>query len=147
MSDLVVLAFKTEDGALQMRDKLMALQKQQLIALEDAAVVIRRQDGKVKVNGEVAKASKLVKVGDELTIKMRGGKYRTLEILAISHKSVSAKDALLLYKEEKLELSHESQELFDLQWQVAKTIKPKYKGRPTKKERRKIDQFKQKSDF
>ena len=105
------------------------------------------QDGKVKVNGEVAKASKLVKVGDELTIKMRGGKYRTLEILAISHKSVSAKDALLLYKEEKLELSHESQELFDLQWQVAKTIKPKYKGRPTKKERRKIDQFKQKSDL
>ena len=54
MSDLVVLAFKTEDGALQMRDKLMALQKQQLIALEDAAVVIRRQDGKVKVKQAVS---------------------------------------------------------------------------------------------
>mgnify|MGYP003574537284 CR=1 FL=1 len=49
MSDLVVFTFKTEDGAAQMRDELVALQKQELIALEDAAVVVRRQDGKVKV--------------------------------------------------------------------------------------------------
>ena len=49
MSDLIVLAFDSEDGALQLRDKLLSLQKQQLISLEDAAVVIRRQDGKVKV--------------------------------------------------------------------------------------------------
>ena len=49
MSDLVVFTFKTEDGAVQMRDKLISLQKQQIITLEDAAVVVRRQDGKVKV--------------------------------------------------------------------------------------------------
>ena len=49
MSDLIVLAFDTEDGALQLRDKLLSLQKQMLIQLEDAAVVVRRQDGKVKV--------------------------------------------------------------------------------------------------
>jgi uncharacterized membrane protein len=49
MSDLIVLAFDSEDGALQLRDKLLALQKQHLISLEDAAVVVRRQDGKVKV--------------------------------------------------------------------------------------------------
>lgn len=54
MSDLVVLAFNTEDGAIQMRDKLVALQKQKLISLEDAAVVIRRQDGKVKVKQAVS---------------------------------------------------------------------------------------------
>jgi uncharacterized membrane protein len=49
MADLIVFAFETEDGAGQMRDKLISLQKQQLIELEDAAVVIRKQDGKVKV--------------------------------------------------------------------------------------------------
>lgn len=54
MSDLVVLAFDTEHGATQMRDKLVDLQKQDIIQLEDAAVVIRRQDGKVKVRQAVS---------------------------------------------------------------------------------------------
>ena len=49
MSDLIVLAFDTETGAQEMRDKLMQLQKQKIIELEDAAVVVRKQDGKVKV--------------------------------------------------------------------------------------------------
>jgi len=49
MADLIVFAFDNEDGAAAMRDKLISLQKQQLIELEDAAVVVRRQDGKVKV--------------------------------------------------------------------------------------------------
>ena len=54
MSDLVVLAFDSENGAIQLRDKLAMLQKQQIIQLEDAAVVIRRQDGKVKVKQAVS---------------------------------------------------------------------------------------------
>ena len=54
MSDLIVLAFDSEDGAIQLRDKLGMLQKQQLIQLEDAAVVVRRQDGKVKVKQAVS---------------------------------------------------------------------------------------------
>ena len=49
MSDLVVLAFDTETGAAEMRDDLLRLQKQKIIELEDAAVVVRKQDGKVKV--------------------------------------------------------------------------------------------------
>jgi uncharacterized membrane protein len=49
MSDLIVLAFDTETGAQEMRDELMQLQKQKIIELEDAAVVVRREDGKVKV--------------------------------------------------------------------------------------------------
>lgn len=54
MSTLVVLAFKDETSAEQMRDKLAALQKQQLISLSDAAVVVRKQDGKVKVKQAVS---------------------------------------------------------------------------------------------
>jgi uncharacterized membrane protein len=49
MSNLVVLAFDDENGAFALRDKLISLQKQHIVALEDAAVVIRKQDGKVKV--------------------------------------------------------------------------------------------------
>jgi len=54
MTTLVVLAFKDETGAEQMREKLAGLQKLQLISLADAAVVVRRQDGKVKVNQAVS---------------------------------------------------------------------------------------------
>lgn len=49
MSNLIVLAFDNEQGATQMRDELIKLQKQQLIELEDAAVVVRPMKGKPKV--------------------------------------------------------------------------------------------------
>ena len=49
MSDLLVFAFDTETGAIEMRDELISMQKQKLVELEDAAVVVRHQDGKVKV--------------------------------------------------------------------------------------------------
>ena len=49
MSDLIVLAFDSENGAIALRDRLLDLQKQHLISLEDAAVVVRNQDGKAKV--------------------------------------------------------------------------------------------------
>ena len=49
MSNLVVMAFHNEYGAEQVRDKLVDLQKAQLIKIDDACVVVRKQDGKVKV--------------------------------------------------------------------------------------------------
>jgi uncharacterized membrane protein len=49
MSDLIVLAFEDEASAFQMRDKLLQMQKQQLITLSDAAIVTRKADGKPKV--------------------------------------------------------------------------------------------------
>ncbi|GMQ79180.1 MAG: DUF1269 domain-containing protein [Anaerolineae bacterium] len=49
MADLIVFAFDTEDGAAKTRDALIKMQKMQLVELEDAAVVVRKQDGKVKV--------------------------------------------------------------------------------------------------
>ena len=49
MSELVVFTFKTETGAKEMEDAIIQMQKMQLIQLEDAAYVVRRQDGKVKV--------------------------------------------------------------------------------------------------
>jgi uncharacterized membrane protein len=49
MSEMLVFAFKTPTGAAEMRDALVTLQKQELISLGDAAVVVRNADGKVKV--------------------------------------------------------------------------------------------------
>jgi uncharacterized membrane protein len=49
MSQLIVLAFETENGAIEMREALISLQKQHLITLEDAAVVVRKMDGKPKI--------------------------------------------------------------------------------------------------
>jgi len=53
MCDLVVLAFPNETGARQMEDLLISLQRQAVIQLEDAAYVVRRQNGKVKVKQAV----------------------------------------------------------------------------------------------
>jgi uncharacterized membrane protein len=49
-----VFAFKDETGATEMRDALAGLQKKHLISLADAAVVIRKPDGKVKIKQAVS---------------------------------------------------------------------------------------------
>jgi uncharacterized membrane protein len=49
MSELVVLAFDNQEGALQARDKLLDIQKQRMLQLADAAVVVRQENGRVKV--------------------------------------------------------------------------------------------------
>jgi uncharacterized membrane protein len=50
---LVVVAFDNQTGAAEMRDALIELQKQKLVTLDDAAVVVRKPDGKVKVKQAV----------------------------------------------------------------------------------------------
>jgi uncharacterized membrane protein len=47
MSDLIVVSFKGEDTADQVLNKLAALQKEHLIDLGDACVVVRDQSGQV----------------------------------------------------------------------------------------------------
>jgi len=54
MATLVVLAFKDETGAAHMRDRLAGLQRRQFLSLADAAVVVRRRDGKVNVRQAVS---------------------------------------------------------------------------------------------
>jgi len=88
----------------------------------------------VKVNGEIAKAAKLIKPGDKLTVKGKN-RYREIEVADISFKSISAKEARELYREEKQEkLPEESLDLIRLM----KRSVIKYPGRPTKKERRNL---------
>jgi uncharacterized membrane protein len=53
MSDLIVVGFKGEDTADQVLNKLTALQREHLIDLEDACVVVRDQNGNVRLKQAV----------------------------------------------------------------------------------------------
>jgi uncharacterized membrane protein len=50
MSDLVFIAFPTEAQAENVRQRVLALQKEYLIELGDAVVVVKDQDGRIKLN-------------------------------------------------------------------------------------------------
>lgn len=96
----------------------------------------------VKVNNQVVKPSKMIKTGDQVTLKRKGGQYVNLLIVGIVHRNISRDQAQLLYEKEVLKISEETQEIRALLQQSARQIKPKYKGRPTKKERRKYENLK-----
>lgn len=49
MSDLIVVAYDTEDEAEAVRSKLVTLAKEYLLEMEDAVVAVKQQDGKVKL--------------------------------------------------------------------------------------------------
>lgn len=99
---------------------------------------------RIKINGEVAKPAKTIEKGDRITIKSRGGKFSNLIVLGIAHKNISSKEAQKLYEKEEFELSEEAKELVRLYKDSNKRQKRKYKGRPTKKERRKLEKIKEK---
>ncbi|MFQ5865119.1 MAG: RNA-binding S4 domain-containing protein [bacterium] len=98
------------------------------------------EDGKVKVNDKRAKPARMIKIGDQITIKVRS-KYRTFDVLDIVHKSISNKDAKFLYVEHTPKLSEESQELYELLQEWDRAGRRKFKGRPTKKERRALEKL------
>jgi uncharacterized membrane protein len=50
MSDLVVVAFPTEAKAEEVRQKLLAMQKEYLLELGDAVVAVKDEKGNIKLN-------------------------------------------------------------------------------------------------
>jgi len=94
--------------------------------------------GKVKQNGTQAKASKNVVVGDEFEIKTEAKKW-LIKVTGLLHSRVAYTEAVKYY----IDLTPE-QEMDPLQFQAASfhTGKRKSKiGRPTKKQRRELDDF------
>src|ERR1700730_3005616 len=73
MSDLVVVSFKGQETADQVLTKLQQMQKEHLIDLEDACVVVRTANGKVHLK----QAVDLVKIG-ALSGAAWGGLFGTL---------------------------------------------------------------------
>jgi len=50
MSDLIAIAYPDVDRAIEVRDRLIDMQRQNVIQLADAAVVEKRLDGKIKLH-------------------------------------------------------------------------------------------------
>ena len=50
MSDLVVIAFPTEAKAEEVRQKLLAMQKEYLLELGDAVIAVKDDQGRIKLN-------------------------------------------------------------------------------------------------
>lgn len=96
--------------------------------------------GRVKINGQEVKPSREVKVGDELVIKVEKH-YRTLQIKDIPARGLSAKDAKLVYHESTPELSAETIEMMKLMRRAERELPAPAKGRPTKRDRRLLEQF------
>jgi uncharacterized membrane protein len=59
MSSLLIFTFSSQNGASQMIADLLSLQKKQFISISDAAVIIRKPDGMIKIK----KARELVGTG------------------------------------------------------------------------------------
>ena len=100
-------------------------------------------DGRrIKINGTVAKPSKIVRKGDRVTVKTKGGKYNNFIVQAVCHQNIPSKEAGNYYVQEKVELSDEAKELMELHKDSLKIPRRKFKGRPTKKERREMEKIK-----
>ena len=98
------------------------------------------KSGKVKVNGTQVKPSGMILRGDEVTVK-KGGFNFTFKVLQLIEKRVGAPIAVTCYKD--LTPEEELKKYED--WFVGKyanEMRERGTGRPTKKERRDIDDFK-----
>ncbi len=94
--------------------------------------------GHVICNGQAAKASRLLKVGDKLQVRSEAGEYG-IEVLVLSEMRGSASVAQTLYTE-----SDESRELRAKVAEARKAMflaEPSFARKPTKRDRRMIHSF------
>jgi len=94
--------------------------------------------GKVKFNGLQAKASKHVTVGDEYEVKTEARRWR-IKVAAMLHSRLKYEEAIKYY----IDITP-AEEIQRLQYQAASFHtgkRPSKIGRPTKKERRDLDDF------
>jgi ribosome-associated heat shock protein Hsp15 len=97
-------------------------------------------NGKVKVHGSTAKASRIVRIGDNITLEKEGF-YYCLTVLGLSEKRGPASEAVKLYSE-----SEES-----IQQRIASQVERKIANlgrtitgpKPDKRQRRKIMEWKE----
>jgi ribosome-associated heat shock protein Hsp15 len=97
------------------------------------------EGGKVKVNGLSSKPHKLVRIGDSLIIRQRE-RYRNVTVIGLAQRGLPPAEAKKLYEEEIKSIV--SEELREQMKAFSKSFRPaprKFKGRPTKKERRDME--------
>jgi ribosome-associated heat shock protein Hsp15 len=94
--------------------------------------------GRIQSNGQPAKAARDVKVGDMLRITSEGGDF-TVEVLQLSEVRGPATVAQMLYRE--TEESKEARLKAAAERKAAMQFEPMPTSRPSKRDRRRIIQF------
>jgi ribosome-associated heat shock protein Hsp15 len=99
--------------------------------------------GKVQVNGDRVKRSKLIKPGDQVRIRQDPYEY-LIEVIELADKRGSAKVAATLYQESAESLAAREELAFRMKH--AEPTLFQTKGRPSKKQRRDIRKWKRGDD-
>lgn len=99
--------------------------------------------GKVEINGTRAKPARSVRIGDRLQVR-RGPELFEVDVAALSQQRGPAAQAVLLYQE--TVQSRERREEEAALRKAEALSRPKFPGRPTKRDRREIVRFKKEHD-
>ncbi|CAN5594701.1 RNA-binding S4 domain-containing protein [soil metagenome] len=93
---------------------------------------------RVSVSGQTVKPSKHIKVGEKIELKWGGGLKRTIEVIQLTEKRLGAKLVVEYYKDHT-----PPKEIDDFKARVARAAayRDPGAGRPTKKDRRDMDDF------
>jgi ribosome-associated heat shock protein Hsp15 len=95
--------------------------------------------GKVQVNGERAKAAKMVVIGDDVRVRLGPYEHR-VTVKGLAERRGPAAEAQKLYDE--TADSRTARERLQIQLKSAPALHYEGKGRPTKRDRREVDRFK-----
>lgn len=97
------------------------------------------KSGKIKINGDKAKPSKMVSINDQILIRKESFNY-DIRVLDIPKNRLSASLASKLYQE--TQQSIDAREQLQEQIKAESKLYPRTIGRPTKRDRRQIVRFK-----
>jgi ribosome-associated heat shock protein Hsp15 len=94
--------------------------------------------GQVRVNGDRAKPARAMRTGDRVAVRKQGIAW-DIEVIALSDRRGGAADAAKLYREG--EESVKAREAEIARRRAAATNASPWSGRPTKRQRRKLEEF------
>jgi ribosome-associated heat shock protein Hsp15 len=94
--------------------------------------------GQARVADERVKPARTLKVGETASVR-KGGFVWEVTVTALSDRRGGAAEAALLYRES--EASIAAREALAAQKRAAAEASPRYTGRPTKRQRRKLEDF------
>jgi len=100
--------------------------------------------GKVEVNGERAKRSKQLQVGDELHIRL-GPYHHVITVRGVSEHRGPASVAAGLYSES--DEARKAREAMQIQVKAAQAVPGYDRGRPSKKDRRDIERLRRRGEY
>jgi ribosome-associated heat shock protein Hsp15 len=94
--------------------------------------------GQVRVNGEPVKPSRTVHAGERVSVRKAGFQW-DVEVTGVNERRGSATDAAKFYAESEASRQAREEELAGRK--AAAATDPRFDGRPTKRDRRKLEDF------